>query len=129
MDEDMGDCRDCAYSFDRHDVGAGCRRWRAGVQAIVLPPATTLGRTPKSSLARRSTASTAARAAPSRGSTTPQPINPGITWSEETFPKYIRAPMQEMPGTRMAFVGIKNDKDSADLWAYLKQFGTDGAKK
>ncbi len=34
----------------------------------------------------------------------------GITWSEETFPKYIRAPMQEMPGTRMAFVGIKNDK-------------------
>jgi len=53
----------------------------------------------------------------------------GITWSEETFPKYIRAPMQEMPGTRMAFVGIKNDKDIADLWAYLKQFGTDGAKK
>ena len=53
----------------------------------------------------------------------------GITWSEETFPKYIRAPMQEMPGTRMAFVGIKNDKDIADLWAYLKQFGADGAKK
>jgi len=45
----------------------------------------------------------------------------GITWSEETFPKYIRAPMQEMPGTRMAFVGIKNDKDIADLRAYLKQ--------
>ena len=36
--------------------------------------------------------------------------------------------MQEMPGTRMAFVGIKNDKDIADLWAYLKQFGPDGAK-
>src|SRR5437660_7501364 len=53
----------------------------------------------------------------------------GITWSAETFPKYIRAPMQEMPGTRMAFVGIKNDKDIADLWAYLKQFGADGAKK
>ena len=41
----------------------------------------------------------------------------------------IRAPMQEMPGTRMAFVGIKNDKDIADLWAYLKQSGADGAKK
>jgi hypothetical protein len=37
--------------------------------------------------------------------------------------------MQEMPGTRMAFVGIKNDKDIADLWAYLKQFGADGAKR
>jgi hypothetical protein len=52
----------------------------------------------------------------------------GITWSEETFPKYIRAPMQEMPGTRMAFVGIKNDRDIADLWAYLKQFGADGRR-
>jgi cytochrome c len=53
----------------------------------------------------------------------------GITWSEQPFDKYIRAPMQEMPGTRMAFVGIKNDKDIADVWAYLKQFGTEGAKK
>jgi cytochrome c len=53
----------------------------------------------------------------------------GITWSEQPFDKYIRAPMQEMPGTRMAFVGIKNDKDIGDLWAYLKQFGPDGAKK
>ena len=53
----------------------------------------------------------------------------GITWGTETFAKYIRAPMQEMPGTRMAFVGIKNDKDVADVWAYLKQFGPDGAKK
>src|SRR5215510_8736495 len=34
--------------------------------------------------------------------------------------------MQEMPGIRMAFVGIKRDKDIADLWAYLKQFGADG---
>ena len=55
--------------------------------------------------------------------------NSGITWNDETFTKYIRAPMQEMPGTRMAFVGIKNDKDIADLWAYLKQFGPDGHKK
>ena len=55
--------------------------------------------------------------------------NSGINWGDESFAKYIRAPMQEMPGTRMAFVGIKNDKDIADLWAYLKQFGPDGAKK
>src|SRR5436190_15873626 len=55
--------------------------------------------------------------------------NSGITWSEQTFPSYIRAPMQAMPGTRMAFVGIKNDKDIADLWAYLKEFGLDGQKK
>jgi cytochrome c len=53
----------------------------------------------------------------------------GITWSDGTFAKYIRAPMQEMKGTRMAFVGIKNDKEIADLWAYLKQFQPDGTKK
>jgi cytochrome c2 len=29
----------------------------------------------------------------------------------------------------MAFVGLKNDKDITDLWAYLKQFGSDGQKK
>jgi cytochrome c len=53
----------------------------------------------------------------------------GITWNADDFPAYIRAPMQAMPGTRMAFVGLKNDKDIADLWAYLKQFGPNGEKK
>jgi cytochrome c len=55
--------------------------------------------------------------------------NSGIIWSKETFTKYIHAPMQEMPGTRMAFVGIKNDNDVDNLWAYLSQFGPDGSKK
>jgi cytochrome c len=53
----------------------------------------------------------------------------GITWDEQSFSSYIRAPMQKVPGTKMTFVGIKNDKDIADLWAYLKQFGPDGQKK
>jgi cytochrome c len=53
----------------------------------------------------------------------------GIVWSDETFPPYIRAPMQAMPGTRMAFVGLKNDKDIAGLWTFLKQLGCDGDKK
>jgi len=55
--------------------------------------------------------------------------NSGITWSEEAFTTYIRNPMQAMPGTRMAFVGIRNDKEIADLWGYLKQFKADGTKK
>jgi cytochrome c len=55
--------------------------------------------------------------------------NSNVVWNEQTFPPYIQAPMQAMPGTRMAFVGLKNDKDIADLWAYLKQFGPDGEKK
>jgi cytochrome c len=55
--------------------------------------------------------------------------NSGITWSENAFVPYIQSPMQTIKGTKMAFAGIKNDKDIADLWAYLKQFGPDGKKK
>jgi cytochrome c len=54
----------------------------------------------------------------------------GITWSEPTFAKYLRAPMLEMSGTHcMGYVGITNDEDIADVWAYLKQFAPNGAKK
>ena len=53
----------------------------------------------------------------------------GITWNHDAFDKYIRAPMQAMPGTKMAFVGIKNDKEINDLWAYLASFGPNGQKK
>ena len=53
----------------------------------------------------------------------------GITWNHDEFVKYIKNPMQAMPGTRMAFVGIRNDKEIEDLWAYLNQFGPDGKKK
>ena len=52
-----------------------------------------------------------------------------ITWGEESFKDYIQNPMAKMPGTKMAFGGIKNDKEIGDLWAYLKQFGPDGKKK
>ncbi len=55
--------------------------------------------------------------------------NSGITWNEQSFNSYIRAPMQVVPGTKMAFVGIKNDKDIGNLWAYLRQVGPDGEKK
>lgn len=53
----------------------------------------------------------------------------GITWNAESFPEYIKNPMQRMPGTRMAFAGVRDEKDIANLWAFLKQFGEDGSKK
>src|SRR4029077_5426741 len=34
-----------------------------------------------------------------------------ITWSEDAFKDYIQNPMQKVPGTKMAFAGIKNDKE------------------
>ena len=55
--------------------------------------------------------------------------NSGITWSEETFKEYITDPRAKIPGTKMVFAGIKNEKERADLWAYLKQFDASGNKK
>jgi cytochrome c len=55
--------------------------------------------------------------------------NSGIVWNEETFEKYIKDPRGVVPGTKMFFAGIKNEKDIDNLWAYLKQFGPDGSKK
>ena len=54
--------------------------------------------------------------------------NSGITWNEASFKEYIQNPMTRVPGTKMAFAGIKNDKEIADLWGYLKQFKADGSK-
>jgi cytochrome c len=54
--------------------------------------------------------------------------NSGIIWSHDEFVKYIKNPMQVMPGTRMAFVGIRDDNEIENLWAYLKQFKADGSK-
>ena len=51
-----------------------------------------------------------------------------ITWGEATFKDYIQNPMAKVPGTKMAFAGIKNEKEIGDLWAYLKQFKADGSK-
>jgi cytochrome c len=53
----------------------------------------------------------------------------GIKWADATFAEYIKNPMQQMPGTRMAFAGIRNDKDIANLWTYLKQFDDSGNKR
>jgi cytochrome c len=52
-----------------------------------------------------------------------------ITWNEASFKDYIKAPMTKVPGTKMAFAGIKNDAEIANLWAYLAQFKADGSKK
>jgi len=55
--------------------------------------------------------------------------NSGIVWSEASFKDYISDPRAKMPGTKMVFAGIKNEKEAADLWAYIAQFGPDGKKK
>jgi cytochrome c len=52
-----------------------------------------------------------------------------ITWNEAVFKEFIGGPMQKVPGTRMAFAGVRDPKEVEDLWTYLKGFGADGQKK
>jgi len=53
----------------------------------------------------------------------------GVTWTDDNFKKYIVDPKAFMPGNKMAFAGVKDDKDVADLLAFLKQYDADGKKK
>ena len=53
----------------------------------------------------------------------------GITWGKAQFLEYIKDPRAKIPGTKMIFPGIKNEKEAESLWAYLSSFGADGKKK
>src|SRR5437763_14959028 len=48
--------------------------------------------------------------------------NSGITWSEAQFKEYIKDPKAKIPGTKMAFAGIKSENEINNLWAYVSQF-------
>src|SRR5919205_312728 len=54
--------------------------------------------------------------------------NSGITWDEATFREYIKDPKAKIPGTKMAFAGLKDEQRVTDLVAYLKQFDKTGKK-
>src|SRR6266536_2298402 len=54
--------------------------------------------------------------------------NSGITWDEATFREYIKDPKAKIPGTKMAFPGLKDPKQIDDVVAYLKQFDSTGKK-
>jgi cytochrome c len=45
----------------------------------------------------------------------------GVTWNEETIAEYIADPRGYIKGNRMAFVGLKDEEEVADLIAYLKE--------
>jgi cytochrome c len=53
----------------------------------------------------------------------------GITWDAAHFKEWVTNPSAMAPGTRMAFSGIKDDQEIANLWAYLTQYDAEGKKK
>lgn len=53
----------------------------------------------------------------------------GLTWDEATFSSYIQNPRAKVPGTKMIYAGLKDEKRVADLLAFLKQFDAAGKKQ
>jgi cytochrome c len=46
----------------------------------------------------------------------------GLVWTEAVLFNYLESPLSFMPGTKMAFAGLKDPQDRKDVIAYLKTF-------
>jgi cytochrome c len=46
----------------------------------------------------------------------------GIVWSEKTLSAFLAAPSKVVPGTKMRFWGISNERQIEDLLAYLRSY-------
>ena len=49
--------------------------------------------------------------------------NSGIVWTEANLDRFLRAPMEVVPGTAMGYDGIKNDTERHDLIVFLRLAG------
>ena len=49
----------------------------------------------------------------------------GVVWSDETLNEFLKKPKKYIKKTKMAFAGIKKDKQRADLLAFLVQYSPD----
>jgi cytochrome c len=45
----------------------------------------------------------------------------GIVWDDEAIAAYVEDPRGFIPGNRMAFPGIRNEQEIADLLSYLRE--------
>ena len=44
----------------------------------------------------------------------------GLVWNEKNLTAFIKSPSDTVPGTKMRFWGISNEKQIADILAYLR---------
>lgn len=52
----------------------------------------------------------------------------GLVWTEETLHPFLAAPKEIVPGTKMAFGGLKSEEERANMIAYLATFSTGGSE-
>ena len=50
-------------------------------------------------------------------------------WDDETLHTYLTKPKKLVPKTKMAFAGLRKEKDRDNIVAYLAQFNADGSMK
>jgi cytochrome c len=48
--------------------------------------------------------------------------NSGIVWSPKTLAAFLKSPGDVVPGTKMSFYGLSDERKIADLLAYLGSF-------
>ena len=53
----------------------------------------------------------------------------GKKWDAAELSKYLADPKAFNPGTKMAFAGVKDATELADVVAFISTFGADGKKK
>jgi cytochrome c len=51
----------------------------------------------------------------------------GITWDTQELDRFLENPLKSLPGTKMAYAGVKDPQERTDLIAYLKQATRDPA--
>jgi len=44
----------------------------------------------------------------------------GLTWDDATLDAYLEAPLKTVPGTKMAYAGLRDDKQRAEVVQYLQ---------
>ena len=47
----------------------------------------------------------------------------GLTWDQATLDRYLAAPQDVVPGTKMTFAGLKDDAKRSTVIDYLKSIG------
>ena len=45
----------------------------------------------------------------------------GITWDDTTLAEYLKDPKGRVPGTKMVYIGLKQEAQQADMIAFLKK--------
>lgn len=59
----------------------------------------------------------------------PQLRSSRITWDTAYLARFLKAPKNLIPGTRMLFNGLSNPKDVSDVIAYMTRFNADGTAR